>query len=106
MRGGGHWGGDLLGFERWQSANKGLQLGSVKDHLGSTGGVEASRMEFVLDGISHGSFPAINVSVDHRPFVPGGRMTCGGDAGTSVGDVVGGGGGELEIREYLKRREQ
>ncbi len=34
----------LLGFERWQSANKGLQLGSVKDHLGSIDGVEASRI--------------------------------------------------------------
>ena len=32
----------LLGFERWLSANKGLPLGSVKDHLGSIGGVEAS----------------------------------------------------------------
>ena len=39
----------LLGFERWQSANKGLPLGSVKDHLGSIGGVEASRMEVMLD---------------------------------------------------------
>ena len=39
----------LLGFERWQSANKGLSLGSVKDHLGSIGGVEASRVEIVLD---------------------------------------------------------
>ena len=39
----------LLGFERWQSANKELPLGSVKDHLGSIGGVEASRIEIVLD---------------------------------------------------------
>ena len=46
----------LLGFERWQSANKGLPLGSVKDHLGSIGVVEASRMEVVLDGISPPSF--------------------------------------------------
>ena len=29
----------LLGFERCQSSNKGLPLGSVKDHLGSIGGV-------------------------------------------------------------------
>ena len=39
----------LLGFERRQSASKGLPLGSVKDHLGSIGGVEASRIEIVLD---------------------------------------------------------
>ena len=39
----------LLGFERRQSANKGLPLGSVKVHLGSIGGVEASRIEIVLD---------------------------------------------------------
>ena len=40
----------LLGFERRQSANKGLPLGSVKDHLGGIGGVEASRIiEIVLD---------------------------------------------------------
>ena len=39
----------LLGFERWQSAKKGLPLGSVKDHLGSIGGVEASIIEVVLD---------------------------------------------------------
>ena len=41
----------LLGFERWQSANKSLPLGSVKDHLGSIGGVEASIIiiEVVLD---------------------------------------------------------
>ena len=32
---------DSLGFERWKSANKGLPLVSVKDHLGSIGGVEA-----------------------------------------------------------------
>ena len=38
----------LLGFERWQSANKGLSRGSVIDHLGSIGGVEASRMEVVF----------------------------------------------------------
>ena len=39
----------LLGFERWQSANRGLPLGSVKDHQGSIGGVEASRIKVVLD---------------------------------------------------------
>ena len=38
----------LLGFERWQSENKGLPLGSVKCHLGSIDGVEASRVEVVL----------------------------------------------------------
>ena len=38
----------LLGFERWQSANKGLPLGSVKDHLGSIGGVKANRWKKVL----------------------------------------------------------
>ena len=41
----------LLGLERWQSANKGLPLGTVKDHLGSIGGVEASRIEVVLDNV-------------------------------------------------------
>ena len=41
---------DLLALlERRQSANKGLPLGLVKDHLGSIGGVEASRIEIVLD---------------------------------------------------------
>ena len=30
----------LLGFELWQSANKGLPLGSVKYHMGSISGVE------------------------------------------------------------------
>ena len=39
----------LLGLERWQSANKGLPLGSVEDRLGSIGGVEASRIEVVFD---------------------------------------------------------
>ncbi len=29
----------FLGFDRWQSANKGTPLGSVKYHLGSIGGV-------------------------------------------------------------------
>ena len=45
---------DILtyGFERWQSANKGLQRGSVIDHLSSIDGVEASRMEVVFDRIS------------------------------------------------------
>ena len=44
----------LQGFEHWQSiiSNKGLPLGSVKDHPGSIGGVDASRIEVVLDGIS------------------------------------------------------
>ena len=42
----------LLGFERWQYANKGLPLGSVKDHLGSIGGVEASRIEDPLGSIT------------------------------------------------------
>ena len=36
----------MLGFERWQSANKGLPLGSVMDHLGSIDGVEASRINY------------------------------------------------------------
>ena len=61
----------VLGFERWQSANKGLPLGSVKDHLGSIGGVEASRIDVVLDGISPSrfgatswSFPAMNYWVE------------------------------------------
>ena len=71
----------LIGFERWQSANKGLPLWSVKDHLGSIGVVEASRMEVVLDGTSpprfggglwvfssHGYF-----GHGHRHFVQGGR---------------------------------
>ena len=39
----------LLGFERWQSANKRLQLGSVKDHLGSIDDVDASSVEVVRD---------------------------------------------------------
>ena len=52
----------LLGFERWQSAKKGLSLGSVKDHLGSIDGVEASRVEVVLDWISPSSFEAASWS--------------------------------------------
>ena len=59
----------LLGFEHWQSIYKGLPLGVVKDHLGSIGGVEAGRMDVVLDGISPSSFgatswsfPSMNVS--------------------------------------------
>ena len=58
-------------FERWQSANKCLPQGSVKDHLGSIGGVDDSRIEVVLDGISPSSFgatswsfPAMNVWVE------------------------------------------
>ena len=39
----------MIGFERWQSANKGLPLGSVIDQLGGIDGVEASRMEVVFD---------------------------------------------------------
>ena len=39
----------MLGFERCQSANKGLPLGSVIDQLGGIDGVEASRMEVVFD---------------------------------------------------------
>ena len=39
----------MLGFERWQSANKGLPLVSVIDHLGGIDGVEASRMEIMFD---------------------------------------------------------
>ena len=38
----------MLGFERWQSANKGLPLGSVIDRPGSIDVVEASRMEVVF----------------------------------------------------------
>ena len=72
----------LLGFERWQSANKGLSLGSVKEYQGSIGVVEASRIKVVLDGISPSSFgatslsfPAKDVWVEgHRPFIQGGRM--------------------------------
>ena len=39
----------MLGFERWQSTNKGLPLGSVIDHLCGIDGVEASRMEIMFD---------------------------------------------------------
>ena len=39
-------------LERWQSANKGLTLGSVKYQLGSIDGVETSRVEVVLDWIT------------------------------------------------------
>ena len=39
----------MLGFERRQSANKGLPLGSVIDQLGGIDGVETSRMEVVFD---------------------------------------------------------
>ena len=34
----------MLGFERWQSTNKGLPLGSVIDHLGGIDGVEARHL--------------------------------------------------------------
>ena len=81
----------LLGFERWQSANIGLPLGSVKYHLGTIGGVEASRTEDVFDGIDPSrfganswSFPAMNVWVEVID-PSGGRMACGGDIRTSVG---------------------
>ena len=37
----------LLGFERRQSTNKGLPLGSAKDHIGSIGGIEASIIDIV-----------------------------------------------------------
>ena len=43
----------MLGFERWQSANKGLPLGSVIDHLGGIDVVEASRVEVVLTESAH-----------------------------------------------------
>ena len=43
----------LLGFERWQSDNKGLPLGSIKDHLGIFGAVEASRIEVGLMESNH-----------------------------------------------------
>ena len=39
----------MLGFERWQSANKGFPLGSVIDHLGGIDGVEPSRMQIMFD---------------------------------------------------------
>ena len=86
----------LRGFERRQSINKDLPLGSVKDHLGSIGGVEDSRMEVVLDGISRSSFgatsfcfPAMNVWVEViNPSYRGGRMTCGGGVRTSICGVV------------------
>ena len=46
-------------------------MGSVKDHLGNIGVVEASRMKVLLDGISPSSFvatswsfPAMNVWVE------------------------------------------
>ena len=42
--------------------NKDLPLGLVKDHLGSIGGVEASRIEVVLDRISQSSFRATSWS--------------------------------------------
>ena len=50
---------------RWQSANKGLPLGSVKDHLGSIGVVEASRMEsaHLVLRAAFGSFPAMDIWV-------------------------------------------
>ena len=45
----------FLGFDSWQSANKGIPLGSVKYHLGSIGGVDATSMEVVFDVISPSS---------------------------------------------------
>ena len=41
-----------------QPTNKDLPLGLFKYHVGSFGGVAASRMEIVLDGISPSSFEA------------------------------------------------
>ena len=61
----------MLAFERWQSANKGLPLGSVIDHLGGIDGVEASRMEIVFGwirpsgfGAASWSLPAMDVRVE------------------------------------------
>ena len=48
----------MRGFERWQSANKGLPLGSVIDQLGGIDGVEASRMEVVFDRVRPSGFGA------------------------------------------------
>ena len=53
----------MLGFGRWQSANKGLPLWSVIDHLGSIDGVEASRMKVVFDRISPFGFGAASWSL-------------------------------------------
>ena len=61
----------MLGFERWQSANKGLPLGSVIYNLGSIDGVEASIMKVVFVRISPSGFgaaswalPTMDVSVE------------------------------------------
>ena len=72
----------LVGFEHWQSINKALPLWLVKYHLASIGGVEASRMEVVLDEISphrgfgatSWPFPALNVSFEviHPSYKEGG----------------------------------
>ena len=70
----------LRGFERRKSINKDLPLGSVKDHLGSIGGIEGSRIEVVLNGISPSSFgatswcfPAMDVWIEVRLFIEGAR---------------------------------
>ena len=49
-------------FESWEFINEGIPLGSDKDHQGSIGGVEASIIEVVLDGISPSSFGATSWS--------------------------------------------
>ena len=61
----------MLGFERWQSAQKGLPRGSVIDHLGSIDGFEASRMEVVFYwispsglGVASWSFPTMDVWIE------------------------------------------
>ena len=53
----------MLGFECWQSANKGLPLGYVIDHLGSIDDVEASRMKVVFDRNSPSGFGAASWSL-------------------------------------------
>ena len=67
-------------------------MGSVTYHLGSIGGVDASRMEVVLDGISPSSFwatswsfPAMHVWFE---VIPGGRTACVRGVRTRVGGVV------------------
>ena len=54
----------MLGFERWQSANKRLPLGvCLIPNLGSIDGVEASRMKVVFDRISPSGFGAASWSL-------------------------------------------
>ena len=45
----------LLGFVHWQCINNVHPLGSVKYHLGSIGGIDATGMEVKLDGITRSS---------------------------------------------------